>query len=137
MKPDPITSPIAYITKVVASEFKLPVRTITMPDQFKAYIPARHAAWFVARLLSHHSTSELARRFKRDPRSFSYGVARCWERMLEDSAVRNRVEAALRHLIPIYAQQAPCIEAAIGSEEGGPEVATLPIPTLAVGAANE
>jgi hypothetical protein len=137
MIPDPKLQPVAYIQMVVAEEFELPRRIMTMPLAGRGGNTgdiARQAAYFVARMLLPHATAHLARQFNRDPRTFSHGVQRTWDRVQYDAILRRRVASVVDSVSPIFSGDIPCFNQMMRAKEGGPEVATLPIPTLAVGA---
>lgn len=139
---DPKAQPIAYIQQVVAQEFCLPVRIMTMEARgAAAYDEARMAAYFVARLLSPRSSAFIAKKFNRDPRTFANGVARTWERMQMNERLRLRVARSIRRAsadlrpqkidegLAHWPQEAQKIGASQGSQ---PET-----PTLAEATANE
>lgn len=133
---DPKLQPVAYIQQVVAREFKLPRRVMSASYRgVWAESHARQAAYFVARLLMPWSTSRLAKRFNRDPKTFTHGVMRTWGRIQTDDIMRRRVTAAVEKLRVVLCPEnigdTPCINQMMSAKEMGCPVVEAEQPTLA------
>ena len=81
------------IVQVVGQRFKLREKDLRRPDRGRRAAEARHRIGYITRELTGSTYGSTARRFGREPISFSVGVRRVAERMERDPVLKLDMEA--------------------------------------------
>ena len=85
--------PLEEIAQSVCRRFKMREEDLRRPDRGRRAAEARHRIGYVARDLAGLTHGSVARRFGREPISFSAGVRRIAERMERDPELKREMES--------------------------------------------